>query len=381
MGTKNTGGMSAYLLGLSSALAAEGHQVDLFTRSNRRVEAVHTLGRRVRLFELNDRLGPLAKEEIYPERAKITAALLSLFRRRNLRYSVIFSHYWLSGLAGAEAAAVLNLPHLIMFHTLGRAKMESCPAEQEPAQRLTAEETLAQQSSLVAVASLSEKERLLNYYNLPAEKVILLPAGFNRHLFRPCDRRTARCKLRWPAREKVILAVGRLEPLKGYDLLIQALARLSLPDQWRLVIVGGDGAEARRLSALRNLAADCRIKKRVSFTGPVPHRLLPLYYSAADLTAITSTYESFGLVALESLACGTPLVAGSVGVIPELAAACPETAAVTVVNQREPAAWADAISNYFQNRPAGQGQYEDLLAPYSWPYSAGKLDGHLTRLP
>jgi D-inositol-3-phosphate glycosyltransferase len=373
MGGKDTGGMSGYLLGLSAALGDSGHRVDLYTRAQGRGGgSVQSLSANVRLVTVDDGLGLLGKNEIYPHCETIAQALLQQMQGEDVSYDLIFSHYWLSGCVGRRISAALNLPHHIMFHTLGRAKNESCPAENEPLQRLAEEEKLANEADLVVAAARLEKERLLDYYGLCPGKIALVPCGVDRNHFSPGDSKQARDKLGF-GEEKIILSVGRIEPVKGFDLLIDAAALLPVEDNYRVVIVGGDSSSMAGLAALHEKAAKAGLAGRITFAGMIEHQHLPAYYRASDVTVIASSYESFGMVATESLSCGTPVVGGATGVLPELASVFESLTPVFVVENRDPSEWASAIkSACLLNKPLSAGKINNLLNPYNWPDAANK---------
>jgi D-inositol-3-phosphate glycosyltransferase len=378
MGGKDTGGMSGYLLGLSAALGGLGHQVDLYTRAQDiGIGSVRSLSANVRLVTFDDKLGPLDKNEIYPHCESIARTILNFIEAEQVSYDLIFSHYWLSGCVGRYISAALNLSHHIMFHTLGRAKNEHCSAESEPNQRLAEEEALANEADLVVTAARLEKDRLLHYYGLCPEKVAIVPCGVDRNLFSPGDCKEARERLGL-GEEKIILSVGRIEPVKGFDLLIDAAALLPGEDNFRVVIVGGDSSGRAGIAALKEKAAEAGLAGIVTFTGIVEHHLLPAYYRAADVTVIASSYESFGMVALESLSSGTPVVGGATGVMPELSGSPAvfspvAVTAVTMVDSREPSAWAAAIRNAcLHKNPLSADRENNLLAPYNWPGAANQ---------
>jgi len=373
MGGKDTGGMSGYLLGLSDALGNAGHRVDLYTRAqDRGGGSVQSLSSNVRQVTVDDGLGLLGKNKIYPHCETIAEALLQQMRGEAISYDLIFSHYWLSGCVGRRISSALNLPHHIMFHTLGRAKNESCPAEKEPLERLAEEEKLANEADLVVAAARLEKERLLDYYGLCPGKIALVPCGVDRSLFSPGDSKQAREKLGFGV-EKIILSVGRIEPVKGFDLLIDAAALMPPEDNTRVVIVGGDSSSMAGLAALKERAAKAGLAGRIAFTGIIEHHHLPVYYRASDVTVIASTYESFGMVATESLSCGTPVVGGATGVLPELAGSEAAFSPVIVAENRDPAAWATAIRRAcLLKKPLSADRINKLLAPYNWPDAANK---------
>ena len=154
-------------------------------------------------------------------------------------------------------------------------------------------------------------------YGVEPDKVSVVPGGIDVQVFRPTGREQARKELMLPANEPIVLYVGRMEPLKGLDILIRALSLLP-ESRTHCLVVGGNATDDGEVAQLRTLAEELGIAPRMSFLGPVEHENLPLYYAAADVTAVPSRYESFGLVALESLACGTPVVASEVGGLPTI---------------------------------------------------------------
>lgn len=375
-GSKDTGGMSTYLRGLSRALGEMGHQIDLFTRAAAAgEEGVWEISPGVRLIAFEDGLGPLDKYELYPHCSHMAAVIDRFCGEGKAAYSLIISHYWLSGVVGRVLQEKWKIPHLIMFHTLGRAKNKACRDENEPRLRLEQEEALARSCDRIIVASRQEKENLLRFYNLPPDKIVHIPGGIDRTLFKPLERSQSKTAIGLDGK-KIILSVGRIEPIKGFDLLISAAALLPGEDDFRLVIVGGDDQSSERIARLKEGAAEQGLAGKVIFPGLVEHERMPLYYSAADVTVLASHYESIGLVALESIACGTPVAAGSVGVIPELldnrAAGYP--APVYVPADRSPAAWAAAIRQaLLRPGPLGAGEIESCLAPFNWPPVAAEL--------
>jgi D-inositol-3-phosphate glycosyltransferase len=158
-------------------------------------------------------------------------------------------------------------------------------------------------------------EMLTGDYGADPERVTVVPCGVDTLRFRPMKRDRVRCKLDLPADEPIVLFVGRIEPLKGIDVAVRAVAQLPTPA--RLLVVGGDGQDAGRKDALLELASEFGVAGRVTFLDAIPHADLPLYYNAADVCVVPSYYESFGLVALEAMSCGLPVVASRVGGLKE----------------------------------------------------------------
>jgi D-inositol-3-phosphate glycosyltransferase len=202
-----------------------------------------------------------------------------------------------------------------MFHTLGEVKNRHHLDEREPDYRIAGERVVAHGVDLVICASEGEKEMLGSLYGVPGSRVTVVPCGVDTDVFRPIDRAGVRKELGLPAKERIVLFVGRIEPLKGIDVLLRAVSHLD--GRFRVLVIGGDGKDVARKAELAALAAELRIADKVTFLDAVPHGELPLYYNAADICVVPSYYESFGLVAVEAMACGVPVIASRVGGLKE----------------------------------------------------------------
>jgi D-inositol-3-phosphate glycosyltransferase len=202
-----------------------------------------------------------------------------------------------------------------MFHTLGEVKNRARVTEHEAPLRIQVEGRLARQAERIVCASQHEKHLLTRLYDADPDHIAVVPCGVDLDLFQPQDKEAARHSLGLPllGDERIILFVGRIEPLKGIDILINAVAQLAEESDFHVLIVGGDRRARRQVNHLQELASGLGIGERVCFLGAVDHEKLPLYYNAADVCVVPSYYESFGLVALEAMACGTPVVASRVG--------------------------------------------------------------------
>jgi D-inositol-3-phosphate glycosyltransferase len=309
--------MSVYIRELCRELGETGHTVDIYTRSDR-LKGNHevSLSDNVRLIHLTIKNnGHVSKGMLYPYLPELFKTLEAYRLQNNLSYDIIHSHYWLSGKVGTWAQRHWNVPHILMFHTTGFMKRIRCSQEREPAMRLINEKRLTKECSRLLSPTETEKEYLVKFYGTQQEKIGLAPCGVNLDRFRPLPGREARKKLRLRDKEAVVLYVGRFAPVKGLDRLIAAIAHLKQYSSLRLMIVGGDGSQNNSTIELQRLTRAFNIRDAVTFVGRVDHNDLPLYYSAADVLVVPSYYESFGLVALESLACGTPVVATQVGEI------------------------------------------------------------------
>jgi D-inositol-3-phosphate glycosyltransferase len=313
-GGAKSGGLNVYVLDLSRHLVRLGCQVDIFTRMTHPVAAAATeVEPGLRVIDLPaGPARPLPPEEVYPHLDAFSAALLGHVAGEGGAYDVVHSHYWLAGLAGEAVKRQLAAPHITMFHTLGEAKNRASLLEHETDLRIQHERQVALSCERVLCATEHERDLLVQLYGVDPAKVSVIPLGVDMDLFRQTDKAEARQALGFKD-EKIILFVGRLEPIKGVDILLNAAALLESDVECSVLIVGGDEASAARLGEFRDLASALGIDHRVAFVGAVDHDRLPLFYNAADVCVVPSRYESFGLVALEAMACGVPVVASRVG--------------------------------------------------------------------
>jgi D-inositol-3-phosphate glycosyltransferase len=256
-----------------------------------------------------------------------------------LHYHYIHSHYWLSGWVGRLLSHTWDAPHVTTFHTLARVKNRALDAPAETERRGEIEQRIAAQADGIIVSSDHERHLLVDLYDATREKIHVVPPGVDLSLFRPVEKLAAKARLGLTGRE-VVFAVGRMDPVKGFDVLIRAVPLLRRHRSLRLILAGGplgDG-EHRRLT---HLVASLGVEDRVSFVGPIRQADLPAYYSAADVVVVPSHYESFGFVAAEALACGTPVVASRVGGLPTVVH---DGVNGLLVPWRKPEAFAERIS-------------------------------------
>ncbi|MCL6647953.1 MAG: glycosyltransferase [Chloroflexi bacterium] len=314
-GTPSTGGMQVYVREMGRALTALGHEVDVFTRQNTPDQPPVVRDRpgfRVIALPAGP-VAPVPKADLPLYLPCFVRQVLGFAAAEGRRYDLVHSHYWLSGRVGRVVSQRWGVPHVTIFHTLAEVKNRARIGEREPAERISAERVIINEADCIIAASQHERQQLVRLYAARPEQIAVLPCGVDLDQFRPRPKLLARARLGLTARF-ILLFVGRLEPLKGIDILLRAAAGLEERADLAVLIVGGaaDGypEEAARLRAL---AAECGIAERVHLLGPQPQRHLVDLYSAADLTVIPSYYESFGLVAVESLACGTPVIASRVG--------------------------------------------------------------------
>jgi D-inositol-3-phosphate glycosyltransferase len=318
LGTQDTGGMSVYIREVAEELGRRGHRVDIFTRlQDTRADRTVRLAEKVRLIHLRAGAnGHLHKWALHPHLVDFWRDLEEFRAEHGIRYDLVHSHYWLSGLVGNWATGQWEVPHIILFHTLGVLKNMTVEAEREPDFRLAAERELVETCDRVLAPTTRERDYLTRYYGARPEKIGVVPCGVNLELFRPMDKKRARQQLGFAPEEAVVLFVGRFAPLKGIERLLAAASQLQERHRLRLVIVGGNGYGTPESQRVRRFSEVSGIQEAVTLPGRVAQEQLPPYYSAADVLVVPSYYESFGLVALEALACGTPVVATDVGAMP-----------------------------------------------------------------
>ena len=319
LGTLDTGGMSVYISELARELGKRGHCVDIYTRlQNGESRPVIEHGKNVRLVHLAvPDNGNLSKLNLYPYLDKFFQALETYRQKENLNYDILHSHYWLSGCLGTWAQNDWKRPHVVTFHTLGESKNRAGAGPYEPGLRIANEKKLVQTCHRIVVPTRQERDSLVRYYGAAEDRIGIVPCGVNLELFRPGAREPARRQLGFDPHDHILLYVGRFEPLKGLDILLEAIAALKNFDRLRLVIVGGDGESDQAHRALEQKTRSLGISERCMFTGPVEQQKLPPYYHSADALVIPSHYESFGLVGLEALACGRPVISTPVGTMAE----------------------------------------------------------------
>lgn len=317
LGGKETGGMNVYVREVARELGRMGVHVDVFTRSqNPGIARVVPLGPGCRVIHVP--AGPevpMPREAVHRHLPEFVAALEAFMRREGAGYELIHAHYWLSGVVGLTLSARWGVPLVQMFHTLGHLKNRAVrsPAELEPELRIAEEARLVAGAHRLVASSAVERAQLVWYYGARADRIAVIPCGVDTELFRPMDRGEARALLGLDG-SPVLLYVGRLSPIKGLETLLEALGLLRAPAPV-LCVVGGDTDEPENgpVAHLRERVTALGLGDAVRFVGPQSQERLRLYYAAAEMTVMPSYYESFGMVALEAMACGNPVVASRVG--------------------------------------------------------------------
>lgn len=373
-GARDTGGMNVYILELARELGRQGHQVDVYTRVHDPADPIIVeLGPGARLIHIPAGEGMwVHKLAVYPLLPDFCCNLEAYRKEHDLEYDILFSHYWLSAWAGEYIHQWWRVPHFTMFHTLGATKNATGIGEDESDLRIETEKEMAVKCRHFIVSTEREKDVLVNDYGSSSGGIAVIPCGVNLSLFNPVDREKARNELGY-GKEKVLVYVGRIEPQKGLDQLVKAFPLIRSDRPVRLQIIGGDESSRSEVDRLKILAGELGIGESVEFLGTVKHERLPAYYSAADCSVIPSYYESFGLVALESLACGTPVVATDVGDLRNIIRVG-ETGYIASTN--EPHLLAEKI-DLALSKPVPDEAYRRLVSDsvirFGWDVIAGRI--------
>lgn len=386
LGSRETGGMNVYVRELSRHLGARGVEVDVFTRrQDNGTPRVVEFGENARVIHLEAGPNrPMDKYRVLEHLPQFLQGIREFSAESDRRYDVVHSHYWLSGPVAGALAREEGLPLVTMFHTLGHLKnrVSTNGHEREQRTRMEIERAAMVDSDRLVAASPTDRDQMVDFYHADASNIRVIPAGVDSQLFRPLPKATARSILDMGP-EPQILFVGRIQALKGIDLLIRAFARLLAG--WgeepapRLTVVGGrrssDGTdpEAWEMDRLKALSIELGIGDRLQFREAVPHHQLPLHYSAADVVVVPSLYESFGLVALESMACGTPVVAARVG---GLQWTVQHGKTGFLVPQRSPERYASAVGALLRDgalRERMSASAVEVAKEYSWSAVAEKV--------
>ncbi|MCY4416598.1 MAG: glycosyltransferase [Chloroflexi bacterium] len=316
-GQGKSGGMNVHVRELARAMSSRGVRVDIFTREHEGQEFdAAGIADGVNVVHLPAGPADAPLPEQFEHLPDFLSGISHFQQHRQVKYIAVHSHYWMSGWVGLRLSEQWRMPHVATFHTLSRIKMQSRSGEQEPPIRGQTETEIIAGSDSVIVFSEHERDSIIRLYNGIPGHIRLVPCGVDLSRFRPLGRSTARTKLGLNG-QNILLFVGRIEALKGLDLLIDTAAHLDANDL-KVLVVGDDADGSGDLMRLKAMADDLRVGGSVEFIGRVAQDRLPWYYSAADVCVVPSYYESFGLVALESMACGTPVVASRVGGLPTI---------------------------------------------------------------
>ncbi|MFW2382039.1 MAG: glycosyltransferase [Acidimicrobiales bacterium] len=369
-GTGDGGGMNVYVRELVGALAQAGVQCRAYTR-----RWADNLPERVQVepgFEVvHVPAGPTdqPKEELAQHVGEFSKWVANDLRGWGA--NAIHANYWLSGVAGLQLKQMLELPLITTFHTLARVKAEN--GDREPESRAKAEAAVMACADVVLANCVAEADQLEEFYHAPRERIEIVPPGVDQAFFSPGSQSGARGAI-GAGDNPLLLFVGRIQPLKGLDVAVGALAASEHADAELWVIGGASGAQGEtELARISTLIDDLGVRGRVKFVAPQPHHLLSTFYRAADISLVPSRSESFGLVALEASACGTPVIASAVGGLRTLV-----DSGVTgfLMEERDPDRWAAHVDLLLDDPLLARRMSISAAArarTYTWSTSAGRL--------
>ena len=333
LGGKQTGGMNVYVQELTRHLGSLGIHVDVFTRSQDEhvPHVLHDLGYGNRVVHIPaGPESPTPKNDLPLYVPEFAEGILKFSESKGIQYDLIHSHYWMSGVSAEILKNRWDVPVIQMFHTLGvmKNRIARSESEKESPFRIESEKRIVAIANRIVIATPAEKEQLISNYEADEKTLVIIPPGVDTTRFYPIPEDEARAVIGVPSGNCMILFVGRIEPLKGIETLLRAIALLLQTEEieecnYYLAIIGGEpdgnGNDMNsEMTRLQKLSRELGIHDTVIFLGKRSQETLPYYYSAAQVVVVPSLYESFGMVALEAMACGVPVIASQVGGLPYL---------------------------------------------------------------
>jgi len=382
-GSGDAGGMNVYVLNTARQLARQGVEVDIFTRATRPSQG-EVVDVEPGLRVVNIVAGPydgLEKEALPTQLAAFAGGMLQFHRCHDVDYDLIHSHYWLSGQVGWLLRDLWEVPLVHTAHTLAAVKNAHRSDDDSPESeaRRICEQQLVDNADVLVVNTPEETNDLVDHYDADPDRIVVVSPGTDVEMFTPgTDRNTERSRrlLGIPLDAELVAFVGRLQQFKGLQVLIRATAEMVQRNpgrKLRVIICGGASGAAATERQYMELARELGVARRIRFLDPRPPEELVTIYQAADIVAVPSYNESFGLVAMEAQACGTPVVAARVGGLP-VAVAEGETG--LLVDGHGTADWADALESLLDDddtRLRMAGEAVQHAANFSWSASASQL--------
>jgi D-inositol-3-phosphate glycosyltransferase len=319
-GELSAGGLNVYVVNLANHLARLGHFVDVYTRKHKEEEDRRLkIEKKVRLIHLSQ-----DSPDLFKDTHKFADKILQSMKKNRFSYDIIYAHFYYSGLVGIVLRERLFLPLFFTFHSLGIRELD---VDLKYPEREIKEKAIAERVDKIIASTDFERKDLIQYYQAQKEKIVIIPPGVEHGIFKKYPKNDCRKRLDLPSNEKIILFVGRIDPNKGISFLVKAVKKLiskySFRDNLQVLLIGGN-IKARyfwshpEVKRLKILISENALSCCVKFIGSKPYDLLPYYYCASDIVVVPSIYESFGLVILEALACGSCIVASKVGGVPDL---------------------------------------------------------------
>ncbi|RIK10474.1 MAG: D-inositol-3-phosphate glycosyltransferase [Acidobacteria bacterium] len=386
-GTGDSGGLNVYVMSLANALARRGIQSDIFTRKASSLNSpVVMAAPGVRIFHVEAGEADVVEKDRLPLLSPaFIAGVGEALEARSVSYDAVHSHYWMSARAGKALAGRLGVPHVMTFHSLGQAKNSTLATGDlpEPRHRLLGERRAVDAADHIVASTEAEASMLMNHYGACSRRISVIAPGVDTAIFTPQARGAADSRLGVRNRDGdfTLVIAGRIQPLKGIDIGISALAELQkdphLAGRVKLAVVGGPSGPngEAELESLRQLTIRSGLAELVDFKEPVPQRDLAHHYRSADLVVVPSRSESFGLVALEAQASGTPVIASSAGGLPEVIRAGHTG---TIVESLAPQAFAQAIGELLlddEKRAEFGRNAARHAAEFTWGATAEKVLG------
>jgi D-inositol-3-phosphate glycosyltransferase len=384
LGGDGTGGMNVYLRELSSALTRFPKvKIDIFTRiQNPKIREIKYLSPQARVVHL--RGGPerpMDRTKLYDFLPEFSRNLESFICQERDSYDHVYSHYWLSGLVGKEVKQKFNLPQVHLYHTLAFLKERALREEsREHKSRIEAERHLAHVSDAIISSSEEEMQSLGDEYGIPSSKGRVIYPGVNKKLFYPLEDRMVLREMRCEKKDKVLLYVGRIDPAKGLMNVIEALGLLKKKDlplysQLKLIVIGGgrkkeDFPGNKEFIRIKKSIRENKLTGKVKFLGSKKQSELKKYYSAAEALVMPSLYESFGLVPVEAMACGTPVLVSRIG---EMRNIIKEGKNGFSFHPNNPSSLSSCLAHFFSNKESlwnAERIRQNAVKNFSWEKTA-----------
>ena len=329
IGSKEAGGQNIFVYYLIKSLARLGIHSDVFTRWDRpNKKEIVRINHKIRIIRV--KAGPkkyMPRDNFISVIKEFSENIFGRIQKEKTAYDVIFANYWFSGIAALKLTRKNNLPVIYIFHSIGKIRFKALKQFKFQSgnydffrKRIEKEMEIAQKADSIVSTSPIEKEILKKSFNISGEKIEYIPIGIDSNIFYPVDQAKARRRIGFEDKAKLILYVGRIEWRKGLGTLLYAFKEIleKFPRSKLLIVGGGKSRPAKKLEGaemerLENIARELEIESKVFFLGAKNQKELFKYYSAADICVVPSYYEPFGIVPLESMACGTPVVASKTG--------------------------------------------------------------------
>lgn len=317
LGILDSGGMSVYLINFANELANLGNKVDIYTRTHKRIDEDEIVRHElVKIIHL-----PQKNKDLYQDIYNFSDEIIKYAKSNNINYDIIHSHYYYSGLVAIELQKTYHVSHVFTFHSLG--KFEKSYDRKNTDKRIEAERLIVKNSDQIVVSTLAELNSIVANYKGDKNKIRIITPGVDHHIFKEMPKDITRKMIGVPVDLKLILYIGRIDPNKGINILLQAVSDLTkkyseFSQKYRVILIGGDIKsnifwKNREVIKIRTLIEEKDLACCVKFIGSKFHSELPKYYSAADLFILPSFHESFGLVVLEAMASGVVVIASRVG--------------------------------------------------------------------